>query len=212
MFLFEITPGLIICSESNRVLKVSYHAIFRHILWVSDIYKYIKTCLWCVLLKIPNRSCILEIPHIPLFQLLEKSKFGSLAWTKKKEVDLMPAQNSTSRNSAKCCRDETPYHVPNHIKDSLWNSMELKLFLSLRFTTRWVPFYFLLLHTCSLQYRLALSVSHANVNTDHITSRTRLIVSDSNVSDWPVGVKPAHILVMPSWRSKSGSAPLFARF
>ena len=32
---------------------------------------------------------------------------------------------------------------------SLWNSMEIKLFLSLRFTTRWVPFYFLLLYTLS---------------------------------------------------------------
>ena len=29
------------------------------------------------------------------------------------------------------------------------------------------------LHTCSLQCRLALSVSDANVNTDHITSKTR---------------------------------------
>ena len=33
------------------------------------------------------------------------------------------------------------------------------------------------LHMCALQYRLALSVSDANVNKDHITSG---IVSDSN--------------------------------
>ena len=38
---------------------------------------------------------------------------------KKEEGELMPDQNSPSRNSAKCCRDETPYHVPNHMKDSL---------------------------------------------------------------------------------------------
>ena len=45
---------------------------------------------------------------------------------------------------------------------------------------------------------LALSVSNVNENTDRITTKTRLIVSDSNISDWPVGVKPAHILVMTS--------------
>ena len=67
------------------VLKVSYHDIFRHILWVSDIYKYIKkTCLWCVLLKIPNRSCILDIPHIPLSALLEKRWLWVLSLKKKR--------------------------------------------------------------------------------------------------------------------------------
>ena len=33
-------------------------------------------------------------------------------------------------------------------------------------------FNILLLYTCSLQYRLALSVGYANVNKDHITSKT----------------------------------------
>ena len=64
----------------QRWLKASYRAIFRHILWVSDIYKYL-----CVLLKIPNRSCILEIPHIPLFQPCSKTaSSGSLVWKERR--------------------------------------------------------------------------------------------------------------------------------
>ena len=55
--------------------------------------------------------------------------------------------------------------------------MELKLFLSLRFTTRGDPFDIsCFLNTCSLQYRLALSVSDANVNKDEITSKTRQVL------------------------------------
>ena len=33
------------------------------------------------------------------------------------------------------------HHVPNHIKDYFWNSMELKCFFSCGFTTRWVHFF-----------------------------------------------------------------------
>ena len=60
---------------------------------------------------------------------------------------------------------DTPYHVPNHIKDCLWNSMELKGFLSCWLYHKVSSFLFpASSHTCSLQYRLALSVSDANVN------------------------------------------------
>ena len=81
-----------------------------------------------------------------------------------------------------------------HIKHYFWNSMELKCFFSRGFTTKWFLFLFPASLHIIVQYRLALSVSDANVNTDHITSG---IVSDSNVSDWAVGPHFRYYAMVP---------------
>ena len=103
-------------SSLHHHLKVSYYTICRHILQVSDVYKYINTCLLSVLFKNTKQIMHFRNPSYPSVPAVRETL--TLGRQLQRE-SRSHQENSPSRNSAKCFRDETAYHVPNHMKDPL---------------------------------------------------------------------------------------------